>query len=117
MRNKKDNYMDYIPVCNPAYTWDADASGIVTVHVVNRGFYNWLAQKFFHRPRVSHILLDEFGSYAWRQMDGKRSVYEISKMVGAQFGKEAEPVIPRLVQYMETLYRNKFIGYRMKRSA
>ena len=107
----KKNFMDYIPVCNPLYTWDADKKGIVTVHVENRGFYNWIAQKVFKRPRTSHIALDKYGSYVWRQMDGKRNVHEISKLVAAQFGEEAEPLIPRLVKYIQILYQNKFIGY------
>ena len=57
---EKKNFMDYVPVCNPGYSWDADKKGIVTVHVVNKGFYNWLAQKFFKKPRISHIALDEY---------------------------------------------------------
>ncbi|MEY8389903.1 PqqD family protein [Lachnospiraceae bacterium 45-W7] len=111
MGRKKKNFMDFIPVCNPAYTWDADKKGNVTVHMVNKGFYNWIAQKFFKRPRISHISLDEYGSYVWRQMNGKRNVYDISKLVSAQFGEQAEPVVPRLVKYIQILYQNKFIGY------
>ncbi len=78
MGRTKKNFMDFIPVCNPVYTWDADKKGKVTVHVVNKGFYNWIAQKIFKRPPVSHI---------------------------------AEPVVPRLVKYIQILYQNKFIGY------
>lgn len=108
---EKENFMDFIPCCNPDYTWDVNKKGIVTVHVVNKGFYNWLAQKLFKRPRISHIELDEYGSFVWQQMNGKRTVYEISQLVKKEFGKEAEPVVERLVQYYQILYQNKFIGY------
>lgn len=111
MRKKKKNFMDFIPVCNPEYTWDADRKGIVTVHVLNKGFYNRIAQKVFKRPPVSHIALDKYGSFVWQQMDGKRNVYEISKLVSKRFGKEAEPLTERLVKYIQILYQNKFIGY------
>lgn len=111
MKKNKQNFMDYIPTCNPLYTWDADKNGIVTVHVKNLGIYNWIAQKLFKRPKVSHIKLDEYGSFVWRQMDGKKSIYDISKLVEAEFGKEAEPIIDRLVKYFHILYSNKFIGY------
>lgn len=111
MSKKKENFMDFVPVCNPNYTWDADKTGIVTVHVLNKGFYNRLAQKLFKRPPVSHIALDKYGSFVWRQMDGKRNVYEISKLVAEQFGKDAEPTVERLVRYIQILYQNKFIGY------
>ena len=77
----------------------------------NKGFYNRLAQKFFKRPKVSYISLDEYGSFVWQQMDGKRNVYEISKLVSERFGKDAEPVVERLVKYIQILYQNKFIGY------
>lgn len=110
MKEKK-NYLDYVPCCNPLYTWDADEKGIVTVHVVNKGFYNWLAQKLFKRPRISHIKLDEFGSFVWQQMDGTRTIFDISELVRERFGKEAEPVVERLVQYFKILYQNKFVGY------
>lgn len=112
MSRKKKNFLDLVPVCNPEYEWEEDAEGIVTVHVKNKGFYNWLAQKMFRRPPVSRIALDEYGSFVWRQMDGARSVYEISGLLSARFGKEAEPVIERLVAYIRILDRNKFIGMR-----
>ncbi len=115
MGKTKKNFMDFIPVCPPQYPWDADKKGIVTVHVVNKGFYNWLAQKVFKRPRISHISLDRYGSYVWQQMDGARDVHEISKLVSAQFGEEAEPLVPRLVKYIQILYQNKFIGYVKKK--
>lgn len=111
MSKAKKNFMDFIPVCNPNYTWEADKGGKVTVHVVNKGFYNWLAQKLFRRPRISHIALDEYGSFVWQQMDGVRNVYEISKLVAKEFGKDAEPIVERLVKYIQILYQNKFIGY------
>lgn len=115
MSRDKKNFMDYVPVWNPEYTWDADKNGKVTVHVVNKGFYNRIAQKAFKKPCVSHIALDEYGSFVWRQMDGRRSVFEISKLLSAQFGKEAEPLIERLVKYIQTLYQHKFIGYRKEK--
>lgn len=107
---KKENYLDFVPVCAPGFEWE-EKEGIVTIRVENRGFYNWIAQKLFKRPRFSHIDLDEFGSFVWKQMDGKRTIYDISLLVGEHFGKKAEPVIERLVQYFQILYRNHFIGY------
>ncbi len=111
MKEKK-NFMDFVPVGNPKYDWDVDETGIVTVHVVNDGFYNWLAQKLFKKPRISHIKLDTYGSFVWQQMDGERNVHEISKLVSEHFGKEAEPVVDRLVKFIQILYQNKFVGYK-----
>ena len=61
----KKNYLDYIPVISEKNTW-SEEDGVVTIHMVHRGFYAWIAQKFFHRPRVSHIDLDAMGSFIFR---------------------------------------------------
>ena len=112
MAKKTENYLDYIPAISPRNTWDVDEDdGLVTVHMVHRGFYAAIAQKFFHRPRVSHIHLDTNGSFIFRHIDGKRTVEDIAELVKAEFGKDAEPLYDRLVKYMQILYDNKFIYY------
>lgn len=110
-KKTKKNYLDYIPICAPEHTWDLDKKKLVVIHVQNKGFYNWLAQKFFKRPKVSHISLDEYGSFVWQQMDGKRTIYDISLLVKERFGNDAEPVYQRLAQFFQILYQNHFIGY------
>ena len=112
-RKQKKNYLDYVPVCAPEHTWDLDEKKLVVIHIENKGFYNRLAQKVFKRPKVSHISLDEYGSFVWQQMDGTRTIYEISFLVKERYGEKAEPLIPRLTKYFQILYQNHFIGYRV----
>lgn len=107
----KKNYLDFVPICNPSYTWDLDKKGNVVVHMENKGLYNWIAQKVFKRPRFSHITLDNFGSFAWQQMDGVKTVFTIADAVKNHFGDEAEPLYERITRFYQTLYQNKFIGY------
>ena len=47
-------------------------------------------------------------------MDGQRSIYEIGALVKEKFGEKAEPLYPRLAQYMKTLHNNHFIVYENK---
>ena len=110
-KRQKKNYLDYVPVCAPEHSWDLNEKNLVVIHVENKGFYNRLAQRFFKRPKISHISLDEYGSFVWRQMDGKRTIFEISHLVRARYGDKAEPLIPRLTKYFRILYQNHFIGY------
>ena len=110
-RKQKKNYLDYVPVCAPEHSWDVNEKNLVVLQVENKGFYNRLAQKVFKRPKVSHISLDEYGSFVWRQMDGKRTIYDISFLVKEQYGEKAEPLLPRLTKYFQILYQNHFIGY------
>lgn len=108
-KKQRENYLDFVPAVNPQNTWSEDADGIVTVHMVNRGFYNKLAQTFFHTPRISHIQLDTYGSFLWKQIDGQKTVGQLAEAMKARFGAEAEPLYDRLVQYMQILRNNRFI--------
>lgn len=110
-KTKAENYLDYVPVTNPKNGWE-EKDGIVTVHMIHRGFYAKIAQKFFHTPRDSKIDLDGYGSFLWKQIDGKRTVGELAEQMKAQFGKDAEPLYDRLVKYIQILRNNDFILFR-----
>ena len=109
MAKKKENYLDFIPVVNGQNTWDRGEDGVVTIHMVNRGFYNTLAQKLFHTPRVSHIKLDEYGSFLWMRIDGVKTVGQLALELKEAYGERAEPLYERLVKYMQILHNNRFI--------
>ena len=64
MAKQKENFLDYTPRRNSNLLWRKKGT-LVEVDVEHRGFINRIAQKFFHRPRISHIALDEFGSFIW----------------------------------------------------
>ena len=112
-RKQTENFLDYVPVRNPDFEWDL-RDGIVTVHMIHRGFYHRIAQKFFHTPRVSHIALERYGSFLWQQIDGVRTVGALADAMKAQFGAEAEPLYPRLVKHMQILRNNRFILFAAK---
>lgn len=111
-KKKSENYLDFIPVINPKNDWSED--GIVTIHMVHRGFYASIAQKVFHTPRVSHIKLDEYGSFLWKRINGERTVGQLAQQLKEQFGDQAEPLYDRLVKYMQILHNNEFILFRGK---
>lgn len=110
MAKKNVNYLDYVPVISDKNTWSVE-EGIVTVHMVHRGFYAAIAQKIFKRPRVSHIKLDTMGSFIFPLIDSRRTVGDIAALVHEEFGEEAEPLYDRLVHYMKILHNNGFIHY------
>lgn len=112
-KKKQENYLDYVPVISPQNTWSVE-DGKVTIHMVHRGFYAAIAQKFFHRPRVSHIDLDAHGSFLFQQIDGKRTVNDLALLMKEHFGKDAEPLYDRLVKYMQILRNNRFIYFEGK---
>lgn len=111
MKNKKisANYLDFIPKHNDKYTWEIDEQGAVTIFVENKGMFNRLAQKFLKKPKVSQVHLEEMGSFIWPLIDGERSILVIGESVKDHFGEEAEPLYPRLVQYIKNLESYDFI--------
>ena len=108
MAKKQQNYLDFVPVINPQNSWTQDKQGIVTIDI---------AQKFFHTPRVSHIKLDAYGSFLWKEIDGVQTVGALAQKMKAQFGEQAEPLYDRLVKYMQILHNNRFILFRGKDKA
>ena len=111
-RKSGQNYLEQIPERNPKLTWKEDESGIVILDMVHQGLFDKIAQGLFATPKVSHIRLEAFGSFIWKQIDGQRDLAEIGALVKAEFGDRAEPLYGRLAQYFETLAGNHFISYR-----
>lgn len=111
----KENYLEYIPKHNELYKWFENDEKLVVVKVLNRGLFNRIAQLLFRKPKVSEIELDEFGSFVWKQIDGKRTIYDIGLLLKEHFGEKAEPLYERLSKYMVILRNNSFIVYMNKK--
>lgn len=108
-RKKTDNYLDLIPVFHETHTWDQNEEGIVTIYIENKGMMNRFAQKFFHKPKVSQVHLDEMGSFILPLIDGQHSVNDIALLIKEHFGEKAEPLYNRLITYMHTLESYGFV--------
>ena len=91
---KKDNvisanYLEKIPMRPEEIGWSTDEKGIVTLDIENTGVMNRIAQKLFHKPKVTHVHLDATGSFVWPLLDGKKNIIELGELVKDQFNKEA----------------------------
>ena len=109
MKKEKKNYLDFLFKKNSEIQFEENDKGIITLFVENKGFFNSIMQKFLKKPRISQIHLEEFGSFIWKEINGKQTVLQISEKVHEQFGEKAEPLLPRLVQYFKILENNGFI--------
>lgn len=107
-----NNFLDLIPVRAAGYRWDTDEEGMVTIYVENRGPFNRIAQKLFHKPEVSQVHLEKTGSFIWPLIDGKKTIFEIGKIVGEHFGDEADPLYPRLSEYFGMLKNCGFVEFK-----
>lgn len=106
------NYMDAVMVHNPLYKWSENEDGVVVIDVINTGLHHKIAQKFFHKPRTSHISLDKYGSVLWKSINGKNTVYDILNIMSEAFPDEKDSMLKRIVAFMQTLYSNRYISYK-----
>lgn len=106
------NYLEKIPVRAEGIEWSKDENGVITLEIVNKGVFNFIAQKLFKRPKISYIHLDEMGSFVWPHLDGDKDILEIGKLVEAEFGEKANPLYERLAMFFRILESYKFIGWK-----
>ena len=107
-----ENYLDKIPEVSNSISYKSDDEGIVTLEIENKGVINRIAQKLFFKPKVSYIHLDELGSYSVLCADGKRSIFEIGKLVKDKFGQKSEPLYERLSKFFQIMDSYKFIQWK-----
>lgn len=105
------NYLDYIPVKNPEIQYHTDEEGVVTLEIEWKGFYHRIAQRFFHRPRVSDIKLDAYGSFVWLIIDDISDVHQLSKKLDEKF-PNMEKSLSRLIKFLEILHDNHLIRWK-----
>ncbi|MBA5851641.1 PqqD family protein [Clostridium sp. cel8] len=108
---KAKNYLDYIPIINKEHKWNIDENGIVTITIINKGFFNRIAQIFFKAPKKSEIKLDEYGSMVWKCIDDKKNIGEIANEVRKNFDDNDSIFYERLIKFFYILKQNKFIKY------
>lgn len=114
MKNSKSetegrNYLEFVPYHNPVFKSAVDEEGNVTILQENKGFFCFITQKLFKKPRISQIHLDEMGNFIWPLMDGERNILQIAELVKEAFGEKAEPLYNRLVTYVDTMERYGFV--------
>lgn len=103
------NYMDTIFFPNPDRPWHRGKDGKVVIDMENKGLHHRIAQKIWHKPKVSHISLDSYGTALWEQLDGKHTVYDIVMAMKEQFPGEEDRMLDRVVTFLGTLQNNRFI--------
>ena len=111
MKQKKPsiNYMDQIPVPNKTLPWRLRKDGLIEIDITHKGFYHRIAQKYFKKPKVSHIALDAYGSLVWQSMKDGHTIYDIILIMEESYPNEKDRMLDRVVTYMATLERNGFI--------
>ena len=107
-----ENYLVRKPSRPEGISWSADENGIITLDIENTGAFNRIAQKFFKKPKVTHIHLDEIGSFVWPLLGGEKNIIELGKEVENHFGEKANPLYERLAKYFQILDSYHFVEWK-----
>lgn len=107
---KKDNFLEYVPIRN--CPWDKDDKG--HVYLIKEKTKNKLLKKiigWLGRSQDFHIHLDELGSAAWLQADGRRTILEIGNILTEKFPAGIEQLEGRLAKFFAMLARDGFVRW------
>ena len=111
-KNRSVNYLDLIPQHAENLRWHTEeATGLITLEVENTGVFHTIAQKVFHKPRITQVHLDETGSYLWPLIDGTMTVAQLADCLKEHFGEKAEPLYPRIIKYFQIVESYHFIRF------
>ena len=104
------NYLEKVPLRSHLIDWK-EKDGIITLEIENKGWVNRLAQRFFGKPEISYVHLDETGSFLWPLLNGEKNIIELGVLVKEHFGEKAEPLYERLARYFQILESYRFITF------
>lgn len=111
-REFPDNYLERKPMRSEHINWSADKEGMVTLDVEHNGVFHRITQKLLHKPKVTHIHLDEMGSFVWPLLDGKINIITLGILVEERFGEKALPLYERLAKFFQILDSHHFIEWK-----
>lgn len=111
-RLRDENYLERCPLRPEHIPWSTDENGIVTLDIENKGIMNRIAQKLFKKPKITHIHLDEIGSFVWPMIDGNRTIAEMGEPLEEHFGEKAKPTYERLAQFFKILESYGFVEWK-----
>ena len=103
------NYLEQKPGRPAGILWSTDEKGMVTLDIENTGLFNRIAQRLFHKPKVTHVHLDEMGSFIWSRIDGEKDLIALGKEVEEEFREKASPLYERLAKYFQILDSYHFV--------
>lgn len=107
---KNINYLELTPY--KLHSDEQDEKGIITILVPK--FSNPIAKRLLEpslKSKYIKIKLDELGSEAWKQTDGKNKVYQIANNLTRRFGDKIQPIDERLTKFFTGLYLQNIISF------
>jgi hypothetical protein len=107
MLNNNDDVLNIVYRIADELKYEVDSDNIVTIFEKQ----DHKIQKFFRKlrfriPEYKKTSLDQYGSFVFLQIDGKRTVRDIGENLEAKYGDEAHPLYERLLLFLNHINVN-----------
>lgn len=99
-----------IPQKNVDFEYD-EKSKTYTILMTHKGLNHKLAQKLWHKPKITRVRLEGMGNLVWELINGENTIEDIGEILKNTYGKKAQPLYERLSIYLRNLEKNNFIKY------
>ncbi|MHC1719751.1 MAG: PqqD family protein [Clostridiaceae bacterium] len=101
MLNNNEDVLNLVFKISDGLEYEVDNENIVTVlEKQNHKVQNFFRKMKFRIPENKRISLDEYGSYIFLQIDGRRTVKDIGENLEARFGDKTNPLYQRLLLFL-----------------
>lgn len=107
---KNSNYLELTPLHLMNYEVDENNNVTILIPKFTSEFSKKYLMTKLKNPYIK-LKLDELGSAAWLEVDGKKNVSEIAFNLTQKFGNKIQPTEERLTKYLTQLYEQKLITF------
>jgi len=107
MLSNNDEVLDLVFKISDGLKFEVDDENIVTIlEKQDHKVQNFFRKMKFRIPEYKKISLDQYGSYVFMQIDGRKTVKDIGGNLEARFGEETNPLYQRLLMFLNHINVN-----------
>lgn len=111
--NKQINFLEMVPVLRDGCRV-VHENGAANLAIPRTSLLERIAIKWFKQAKEHHYRLDALGECVLKHCDGNYRVSEISAKLTETFGEAAEPVVPRLLKFLQELDAHDLVTLHIK---
>ncbi|WP_207640957.1 PqqD family protein [Clostridium lundense] len=101
MMNNNEEVLSIIFKVSDSLEYEVDKDNIVTIlEKQDHKIQNFFRKLKFRIPEYKRISMDEYGSYVFLQINGKKTVKDIGENLEAKYGDKTHPLYERLLLFL-----------------